>query len=61
MPKSQKDCIKGWKKLMPDYQLMRWDETNFDVNYCQYTKKAYEKKKFAFVADVARLDALSKY
>lgn len=61
MPRSQKDCIKGWKKLMPDYKIMRWDESNFDVNFCQYTKSAYEKKKYAFVADVARLDALSKY
>ena len=32
MPKSQRDCIKGWKKLMPDYQIMRWDESNFDYN-----------------------------
>jgi len=61
MPKSQKDCIKGWKKLMPDYQIMCWDESNFDVGFCPYTKESYEKKKYAFVADVARLVALSEY
>lgn len=61
MPKSQKDCVKAWKKLMPDYQIMRWDESNFDVGFCPYTKESYEKKKYAFVADVARLVALSEY
>ena len=61
MPKSQKDCIKGWQKLMPDYQFMRWDETNFDVNFCPYTKESYKKKKYAFVADVARMVALAEY
>lgn len=61
MPKSQRDCIKGWRKLMPDYQIMRWDESNFDVNCCPYVKESYAKRKYAFVADVARLVALSEY
>ena len=30
MPQSQKKCIEGWKKLMPDYTIMRWDESTFD-------------------------------
>ena len=29
MPQSQKKCIEGWKKLMPDYTIMRWDESTF--------------------------------
>ncbi len=58
MPKSQRDCIKGWKKLMPDYQFMRWDEKSFDTDFCQFTKAAYSHKKYAYVADVARLQAL---
>ena len=32
MPQSQRDCIKGWEKLMPDYQIIRWDENNFDYS-----------------------------
>ena len=60
MPQAQEDCIKGWRKLMPDWQFVRWDESNFDVNYCPYTAEAYKDKRWAFVADVARLKALSE-
>lgn len=58
MPQSQKDCIKSWRKYCPDYKIICWDESNFDVNFCPYTAEAYKLKKWAFVADVARLKAL---
>ena len=61
MPKSQRQCIRAWKKLMPDYQFMRWDENSFEVNICEFTTAAYQKKKYAYVADVARLFALSEF
>ena len=58
MPQAQEDCINGWRKLMPDWQFVRWDESNFDVNLCPYTAEAYKDHRWAFVADVARLKAL---
>lgn len=61
MPQSQKKCIEGWKKLMPDYEIKRWDESTFDINFCPFTREAYNKQKYAYVADVARLKALSDY
>lgn len=61
MPKSHKECIAGWKRLMPDFEFMRWDEHNFDANLCHYTRQAYDQKRWAFVSDVARLKALSEY
>lgn len=33
----------------------------FDVNILQYTKEAYEAKKYAFVSDYARFDILYQY
>lgn len=61
MPKSQKDCIKGWQKLMPDYQIMRWDESNFDYTKYEASKYAYEVKKYALVSDVCRYNVLAEY
>ena len=61
MPKSQRDCIKGWQKLMPDYQIMRWDESNFDYNQYEASKYAYEVKKYALVSDVCRYNVLAEY
>ena len=51
-------CIESWKKYMPDYKIIRWDESNYDVNKCDFMKKAYENKKWAFVSDYARLDII---
>ena len=61
LPKLAQKCIKSWKKYCPDYQIMRWDETNFDINSNSYTKQAYQAKRYAFVSDYARLSALYNY
>ena len=50
-----KTCIESWKKYLPDYEIVEWNEDNFDVNYNDFTRQAYEAKKWAFVSDVARL------
>ncbi len=54
-PKEVLKCIDSWKKYCPDYEIIQWDENNFDVNAHPYTKQAYELKKWAFVSDYARL------
>lgn len=61
MPKSQRDCIKGWQKLMPDYTIMRWDESTFDYNKYKASKYAYQTKKYALVSDVCRYNVLAEY
>lgn len=61
LPKMAKKCIESWKKYCPDYEIIEWNETNFDLNYNLYVKEAYEAKKWAFVTDVVRLYALVTY
>lgn len=56
-----KRCIKSWKKYLPDYEIVCWNEENVDVNECPFIKEAYEQKKWAFVADYARTKALYEY
>jgi mannosyltransferase OCH1-like enzyme len=48
-------CINSWKKFCPDYEIIEWNENNFDINQLPYMMQAYEAKKYAFVSDVARL------
>lgn len=52
------NCMETWKKFLPDYEIKEWNEDNFDINFNDYVKEAYEWKKFAFVSDYARLFAL---
>lgn len=47
-------CIESWRKYCPDYEIVEWNENNFDVNSCQYAKEAYNAKKWAFVSDYCR-------
>lgn len=54
-------CIESWKKYLPDYEIIEWNEDNFDINFNKWTKKSYEDKKYAFTSDVARLWALYNY
>lgn len=50
--------IESWKKYFPEYEIIEWNESNFNVNCCEYTKQAYEAKKYAFVSDYARIYVL---
>ena len=55
MPKLAQKCIKSWRKYCPDYEIICWNEENFDVTQNRYMREAYEAKKWAFVSDFARL------
>lgn len=55
LPKSVEKFIKTWEKYCPDYKIIRWDESNFDINCCSFVKEAYSQKYWAFVSDYARL------
>lgn len=59
LPIREKRCIESWKKFMPDFEFILWDEIRFDVNSVPFTQEAYQVKKYAFVADYVRLFALS--
>lgn len=58
MPELAISCINSWKRFLPDYELILWNEDNTDINVNQYVSEAYKAKKFAFVTDYVRLYAL---
>lgn len=57
-PAIVKKCINSWKNTLEDYQIIEWNEDNFDINSNEYVKEAYENKKYAFVSDYVRVHAL---
>ena len=60
-PEKVQKYIDGWKNILPGYQIIEWNEKNFSIDYCRYTEEAYQRRKYAFVSDVARLYALKTY
>ena len=60
-PENIAQCISSWKKHLPDYEIMIWDANRFDINSLQWTKEAFEAKKYAFAADYIRFYAVYNY
>ena len=55
-------CLASWNAVMPDWTIMRWDESNFNIAAAPiYVRQAYEARKFAFVSDYVRLWVLEQY
>lgn len=56
------ECLASWKATMPEWQILRWDESNFNIAPAPiYVRQAYEARKYAFVSDYVRLWALEQY
>lgn len=55
LPKSAVKCINSWKKYCPDYEIIEWNESNFDIYCNDYCRAMSSQKKWAFLTDYVRL------
>jgi hypothetical protein len=60
-PELAKKCIASWKKFCPDYQIIEWNEDNFDLNCNEYVRYCYANKKWAFLSDFVRLVVVNEH
>lgn len=60
-PEKDQRCIESWRRICPDYEIVRWDESNYDVNKNRYMAQAYKAKKWGFVSDYGRLDIIATH
>ena len=58
LPDKAKKCIESWRKHCPDYTILEWNEDNFDIHQNGYTEMCCKEKKYAFLADYARLQII---
>lgn len=61
IPDKNKKWMESWHKFCPDYKVIEWNESNYDVTKNQYMYQAYQRKKWGFVSDYARLDIVYQY
>ncbi len=54
-------CIESWKKYCPGWEIIEWNEDNFDVNFCSYSARAYKQKRWGFVTDPIRFQLVYEY
>lgn len=57
----EKYCVESWSKLLPDYEIIRWDDNCIGKFDNPYFKQAIEAKQYAFASDYARLKILYEY
>ncbi len=58
IPPDYQRYMESWKRVCPDYEIRRWDESNYDVSMNRYMYQAYQHKSWAFVSDYARLQII---
>ena len=49
-----KRCMASWEGKLDGYEVIEWNESNFDINAHPFCKAAYEAKKWAYVSDYIR-------
>lgn len=60
-PESVIKCMDSWRRACPDYELIEWNSSNYDISKNRYFRQAYEMRKWAFASDYARLDVINRY
>ena len=60
LPAKAIHCIESWRKHCSEYEIIEWNEDNYDVYQNPYTTYVYNSKKFAFLSDYARLQIILK-
>ena len=53
-----KRCLDSWYKTCPEFEIICWDENNYEYQKNSFMKEAYEKEKWAYVSDYARMDII---
>jgi len=60
LPDKQRAFIESWRETNPDYEIICWNEDNIDLKLPPIAR-AYARRRWATVADIARLIAVHKY
>ncbi|RYG98901.1 MAG: glycosyl transferase, partial [Alphaproteobacteria bacterium] len=52
------DTVESWRQVMPDHEILEWNEENLNISLHPWMEKMHRAGKFAFASDWARLHVL---
>jgi hypothetical protein len=61
IPEKHLNFIRGWQELHPDWEIIKWNEENFDYKNNSWVKSAIEQENWSLAADVIRSHVLLNY
>ena len=55
-------CINSWREKLPEYEIIEWNEKNFDIEKeiagNKFFEECYKRKLWAFISDYIRIKVL---
>lgn len=61
LPQEYERNIESWRRFCPNYQIIQWNESNYDFGKCRYAREAVKSGQYMYATDVARKDILYNY
>jgi hypothetical protein len=61
LPDKFKQYLESWHKFCPDYEIIEWNQNNYDLSAHPYMRDAAALGRYAFASDYARLDIIYKH
>lgn len=61
LPEKNRIWMESWKKYCPDYELVEWNEDNYDITKNAHMYEAYKANMWGYVVDYARLDIIYEH
>lgn len=58
VPDKYRENIASWRKYCPDYEIIEWNEDNYNVTKNRFMYQACQKKCWPYVTDYARKDII---
>ncbi len=58
LPEAQQTYIASWRETNPDFTIICWNEQNINMSR-PLLQQAYQKRQWAKVADIVRLEAVA--
>jgi mannosyltransferase OCH1-like enzyme len=58
-------CINSWREKLPEYEIIEWNEKNFDIEKeikgNKFLEECYSRKLWAFISDFMRIKVLYEH
>ncbi len=60
MKKINHQSLNSWRKFLPEYKIIKWNENNTTIMNHPYVQHCYVRKYYAFLTDLVRLVVLKE-
>lgn len=60
VPENLKKCMDSWKKIIPDYEFVKWDFTKFDKSSSAWVSEAFDNRGDSRICSVCCIEYINE-